>query len=216
MLKPVAILAVALAGVALVFEVVHHHTGRQPQGRDRSSEVATSSRAPDPQAQSLDRFRLAEIENRLSAIEGNAAAKQPPAAAVPPHRPTPEERTQQIKQDFDDQQKRIDQSKTELRNDSWATPMEQRINSMFQSIPSSVKARYGGVDCRSTTCTVNFSWPSRQAAESEMRLVVGTLARTGCARSLALGPVGGEADAAGQVLLTCGDPAGAPAPLAGR
>jgi hypothetical protein len=206
------VIALAL-GTALVV-MVYGRLSRGPNDRESTRLTAVNDNAgpnrtyAEGASASFDRLRMAEIENRLSAIEtaGTALANQqkrtPPEL---PHPPTEGERQAQIEQDFRDHQERLKQSASEARNDAWASPMEQKIGSAFQKIPSEVQAKYLGAECRSSSCVVRFGWPSRSAAESEIRLAVGSFARTGCQSALALPPdiPGSSAPVEGDVLLTC-------------
>jgi hypothetical protein len=201
----------------VIIVVVRSRRIQQPEAHAVAESVDVPARGQDPQAASLDRLRLAEIENRLTSIESSSVPKRSAGPApLPAHLPNQEERARQISQDFDDHQQRLNQSATEPRNDHWATPMEQRINSAFQKMPDGVKARYSGVDCRSTTCSVGFVWPSREAAEGELRMVVGSLATTGCMREIALAPPDGRnSETQGQLLLICrGTEEATPVPVA--
>ncbi len=81
--------------------------------------------------------------------------------------------------------------------------MEQKIGTMFQRVPDTVKARYQGAECRSTTCAVRFSWPSREIAQGELRLLVSSFVRTGCGSAISLPPDGTSGALTADVLLRC-------------
>jgi hypothetical protein len=207
------VLTLAL-GAAVVVMVRGHLNRSHNDHESAGSSVVDDNAGPGRTyaagaAVSFDRLRMAEIENRLSAIEtagatpANQQRQRPSEVARPP---TEAERQIQIDQDFRDHQERVKQSASEARNDAWASPMEQKIGSSFQRIPSEVQAKYLGAECRSSTCVVRFEWPSHGAAENELRLAVGSFARTGCQSALALPPAvpGSSARVEGDVLLTCG------------
>jgi len=166
---------------------------------ERSSQSSPSTEVPVASAEtdrergmvSADRLRLAALERQMSAL-GTANERVPHAAPRPERvaadHPGPEERAKRIKADYDYHQKLLADNANAARNDAWATPMEATVTKAFGKALSGTKLTFDGVDCRSRSCAVNVSWPSRQAANSELRLVMSLLAGTRCSREVALPP----------------------------
>ena len=162
-------------------------------------------------AAAFDSAKVASLETRLAALEGGSRKTESPHASLPPgpvRSHSPEDRERRIAADYADHQQRIQEHNAESRNDAWAHVMEESVATKVRVAPEGTTFKYEGVDCRTATCVVNFSWPSRGAAEGDLRRVISALAATGCGRGIALPPANGsqspESPTHATVLLTCG------------
>jgi hypothetical protein len=186
--RMVAPLVIGLVGGLVVVRFHERASKSSP-----STEVPVASAETDRERgmAAADRFRLAALERQMAAL-GTTNERVPHAAPTPERvaadHPGPEERAKRIKADYDYHQKLLSDNATAARNDAWAAPMEATVTNAFAKVLSGTKLKFDGVDCRSTSCAVNLSWPSRQAATAELRLVMSMLAGTRCSREVALPP----------------------------
>lgn len=107
------------------------------------------------------------VISRMCATDCGSARTIPPSPQQPDAHPTKQDREYELQQMMYTHQLLLAAHNSELRNAAWSESMEAKVKTSFQSLPADVKAKPGEIDCRSTTCTVLFSWPSREAAEGE-------------------------------------------------
>jgi hypothetical protein len=197
-----------LAGVVGAKLVVHRaETSLSVRSDEQREPTRTALTA------AFDSGRVATLEARLAAMEGDKGARDarpsPAADAVPFRSRSPEERDRHTAAIYSNHLQRIEEHQAAARDEVWATPMEARVANSFKAIPPEMKLSYEGTDCRTSSCEVKFSWPSRSSAEGDLRTVVTTLAITGCGREIALPPTkGGDEPTRGSLLLTCPRSAG--------
>jgi len=92
----------------------------------------------------------------------------------------------------------------ESRDFNWASQMENRIQDAFRSLPAGTKARIERADCRSQTCAVEISWPSRDDAQQELQIPSIAVAQIPCNDGLVLPPsTAGEGRFQATMLLDC-------------
>jgi hypothetical protein len=159
----------------------------------------------------LGTAQLATLEARLAALESGsagaarAAPSERPGASGPPRAlHTPEERQRRIAADYALFEQHLEAHRLSPRDETWASKMEAKLATGVKVTTADAKFKYEGVDCRSNTCTVNFSWPSKGAAETDIRKVLSALASSGCTREIALPPDDGrDGPTKNSVLLTC-------------
>jgi hypothetical protein len=204
-------LAVLVGSVAVGLGLgwfLHASARSRRDEKDRSQDqLARAERADSPAAASpLDRLRLQSLEAKVSALEAGSSAKvAPPPPAPALHHPTPEEREATIEEDYRNHQELIRKTTSLPRTEPWATEMEQRIADGFKRVPADMKGKLEGSECRTSSCIVRVSWPSRQTAEGGMMALMGLTGGTGCARQVALPPANGDEDQAMEstVVLDC-------------
>jgi hypothetical protein len=162
----------------------------------------------------LGTARLATLEARVAALESGSAQAPQSAQAAPNERSgaveppralhTPEERQKRIAADYALFEQHLEAHRMSPRDETWASKMEAKLATGVKPTTGDAKFKYEGADCRSNTCTVNFSWPSKGAAETDIRKVLSALASSGCTREIALPPDdGSEGPTKNSVLLTC-------------
>jgi hypothetical protein len=213
--------SIALVGFAIVLSVGvalirHRREATAPILRVSGSQPGSSAKYADAIV-SIDQMEVADLERRVAAIErgGNAndpsstdaanSGRSPKVRSLP--RRTPEERARRIEEDFEYHQNLLAQNSAAPRDPEWAPAMERAVTERFEKIQNGAQYKYGGVDCRTNTCAVTVEWPSRQAAELDLREAVDTLATTRCKREVALPPPdnnGGKTEA--KIVMQCGIP----------
>ena len=93
---------------------------------------------------------------------------------------------------------------SEVRNFNWASKMENQIQDAFRALPTNAKAHLERTDCRSQTCTVVISWPSRDDAQQELQLPSIAVAQIPCNDGIVLPPsTPGEDRFQAILLLDC-------------
>ncbi len=163
-----------------------------------SSHRASSSAQPSPPDNAAELEQLRTQAQYLAALHSIAnGAPQPqsvpqptPASAGAPeqpvHRPTAEERQQEIAAAAAAQDARLDQHRAEPRDDAWATAMENKIDGLMRAHKDSGSGVYASTDCRSQSCVSSFSWASHGEARADMRAMMARTLPIPCATSLVL------------------------------
>jgi hypothetical protein len=201
-------LAAGILGARLVS---HGTAANAAPGSDRD---APGSESKQLVTAALGAAQFATLEARVAALESGSAQAGEAAQAAPSERPgasgppralhTPEERQKRIAADYALFEQHLEAHKMSPRDETWASKMEAKLATGVKVTTADGKFKYEGVDCRSNTCTVNFSWPSKAAAETDIRKVLSALASSGCTREIALPPDdGSDGPTKHSVLLTC-------------
>jgi hypothetical protein len=197
----VAVLGGFLAGTAGTAFMNRHQAAKMPSAEEGARTGSVEGRAQWQEGTAtMDRVRLSRLESQVSAMQ-----EPPPTAGTPRKAPGPEERARRVAEEFQYHQGLIQKNADAARNDQWATKMETALNGMLQRVPpGTAKMKIEGVDCRTDTCAVNVSWPSRQVAENELRVALNVVAGSRCGREVALPPPStGDGEVRTAIMLQC-------------
>lgn len=134
------------------------------------------------------RYRNTELEARVAALE-EAASKNPGATApvedpgaLPPEEQAPPTATEMLQRHQD----AIDQHRAERLNREWAETTAAAYTADYSKKSDNTTYTVRNVDCRSTTCTVDFEWPSRDAAVAEWRHTIMQPTQANCGRRIVI------------------------------
>jgi len=145
-------------------------------------------------------------------ITSNAVAQHPAATQNTVNQPVqneqhPSSEAERLRMEQDmmtAHEERISIHDRETRDFNWASQMENRIQDAFHSLPANAKAHLERTDCRSQTCTVVISWPSREDAQQELQLPSVTVAQIPCNDGIVLPlSTAGEGRFEATMLLDC-------------
>jgi len=149
-------------------------------------------------AATVDRMRLANLEAKVASME------RPVVPATPPSPPSAEERRRRIQEEYGLHEQLLAEHASKVRNDHWASAMENTIATHLRDPGGSVAFRYESAECRTDTCVVNLSWSDRASAETDLESLMGSLAHSHCARSIALPPDdGGQGTFRASAFVDC-------------
>jgi hypothetical protein len=206
-----SVLLLAGAVVAGVLGAKLAHRRHDSETMAPPSESAVSSSSKESVAAAIASAKMANLEARLAAVEGTGQSGDTKAGPLAhaahvdfAKAHSPEERERRIAADYSNHLRRIEDHKTEPRDEVWAQRMETSVTGSLGANHEGASFRYEGVECRKNTCVANVSWPSRGSADGELRKLVSSLVTTGCSREIYLAPDnGGGGPTQGSVLLTC-------------
>jgi hypothetical protein len=197
-----------VGGLAIILGVLlFMHRRNVASTRSAAERTTDTEPAPDYHADvartSLDRLRLASLEAKVSALEGRASQKAPDEA---PPRPAREDRATRIAKDFRDHEETLSEILARPRKEPWSSETEKALDARFMNGKDMMKAQYQGSRCTTQACAATVTWPSWDAAEQELRIVVGLAGITGCSTAIALPPPASTATSVeGTVAIRCTD-----------
>jgi len=124
--------------------------------------------------------------------------------ASPPPFMSEEDRLRSLQKMMADHEQAIALHDREMRDINWASRMETKLQAAFQSTPENSKARMEHADCRSQTCTVTITWPSREVAQGELALPSNMVGPIPCANRIVLPPeTPNQSEYRATMLLEC-------------
>jgi len=174
-------IALAAAGLALAY---YNRTVR-PKPAVTHEGTVTIRDAPMPSAivAAIDTETLANLDQRLRALEGNGATRTPREASVERGRTEKDAEEAQVQAHQDC----VDHFESEARDPRWAARTEQNLRTELGDIKLG-GAQLAQVECRSTTCAATMEWPTYSAVRPDASKLVLHNYQENCSRELAVPP----------------------------
>jgi hypothetical protein len=162
--------------------------------------VVVGGRSPGPRTASaglrepLARDNQAlEERTRVQLVERSspAASCAAPANANPPGSASPKDERDQDVIEMQEHGELVTAVRQESRDVEWAPQMESNIRRGLEELGEKSSFKIRGVDCRTSSCTIDFSWPTHQKAQQELTAIVTESWKAiPCIRRLTLPPEG--------------------------
>lgn len=122
-------------------------------------------------------------------------------SSINPAPPDPIEDWNRIQSEW---QSKIQVHDTDSRDSAWAGAIEDRLWRDLEELESSVNFELESVDCRTTTCTTQTRWPSREAAKLGLGAMLSYDYQEGCGVEIVLPEEETETDSyLATVLILC-------------
>jgi hypothetical protein len=163
--------------------------------RSESQEPVLAPHAQADLAITLAATRTALLEARVAALEGLPGKKPPEPAQAEDIAPTvqPDRTPPSAAEISQMHQAAIDQHRAERLDPRWAAATSAAFKTDFESKTDNTSFTLKEVDCRSTTCTLEFEWPSRELAATEWKKALMHRTKAPCARRIVVPePVPGQ------------------------
>lgn len=172
-----ASLAVSKAGTAARAEV--HETDLSPRitGQSVEPHTATAPTKPD--------VRIGDLERRIAELEAATAApaEAPPPSGDDPTPESPEEQRAAVERAFT---QALEAHRQEPLDPTWARSTAQAFQDDLASFPRESEITVLDVQCRSSTCTASFEWPTYEKARSTFSSVLHKSYQANCTRNIML------------------------------
>ncbi len=141
----------------------------------------------------LQALRDQQVEGRLVALEAAAREKAAPRDTTEDTPPSEERAQVSATEIIAMHQATIDRHGVEPLDRQWAAKANAALTAAFASKIEKTSFTLKEIDCRSTTCTVKFEWPSREAAVGEWQRILAQPLQATCSREIVIPePVPGQ------------------------
>jgi hypothetical protein len=183
-----AVLIVAVGTLGSVLLYAARRPSPKPAHELPVEEPVTGAPRDDGREGEGDSRRTAALERRIAQLESALAARQAPEATASrtPNIPATPEEAPSAQEVEEMHNALIARHGASPVNRQWAEMASTAFTADLARPIEGTHFKVNGVECRSTTCTVNLEWPSREQAVNEWQAVLVRPTRANCGKQIVI------------------------------